>query len=282
MACNLSQTWSSDFCEQEEYITNVINLLEDIWTKNRTITLYQTTEPTEEEFLAAWIEQTGDSGPIPVGAKLQWYNPDLELVENTYSATNDIGSDVSSHSIFPVSTRNETVYWNLISSQRLSADAANITFNSIPQTYRHIYALISLRSSQAAVSSTLNVNINAGAGADHYLSGIGWTGTTPALLYNSSGSVGFNVVTTIPAATSAQFLSVTGFLLFANYRMETISRSMSGRVQAITGSPPTTAQAQYEVFGGFRNITAAMTSLVISSGSGNLKAGSRVTLYGIR
>jgi hypothetical protein len=159
---------------------------------------------------------------------------------------------------------------------KLGADAASIDTGAagIASGYSALRILVYARSAAAANNDTLKVVLNADTGNNYYSGGnYGGNGsgtwTSNGIAYLTEGSV------LIGDSRGANRFSVYELSLpdyaGSNYK------ALSG-----TGlSPRTTTETVSVAFGGIWLSTAAISRLAISALAGNLKAGSRLIIYGL-
>jgi hypothetical protein len=168
--------------------------------------------------------------------------------------------------------------YELIESQILGSAQASVVFSSLG-TYSSTYKHLQLRSVSRVTGAfgtvddlmTLN-GITTNSYASHYLLGNGSVVSSGAstsranmITYNSSSGAssasnvfGVNVVDLLDAFSSSKNTTIRG--LAGNYGSNTF----------------------VDIYSGLFNNTASITSVTITSGSGNFIAGSRFSLYGIK
>lgn len=159
------------------------------------------------------------------------------------------------------------------------SSTANVTFNSIPQTYTHLQVRILARTLTASASEPMylyNLNNNSGStgSAVHYLTGNGTSVIAGSLTAQYSAFVG-----TVPAASSTSNtfgVTILDILDYTNTNKNKTLRSLggfdangSGQVEFISNLPVTLPG------------TAAVSTLTFAT-SGNMTAGSSFALYGIK
>ena len=150
-----------------------------------------------------------------------------------------------------------------------SASVASLSFTSIPATFTDLVLVMSLRSTSTNNYGSVLFNSSS-------------TGYTRKILYGdgssvfSTGPTGYESLTINPS-------NATGST-FANYQMYIPnyagSNNKSFSVDAVTENNGTTAQAIFHA-GVWAN-SAAITSLTITSGVGNIEQYSTAYLYGIK
>jgi hypothetical protein len=199
----------------------------------------------------------------------------------------DIGVDPTDDVLYWVSngqvfTSGDFARFQLVEDQTLLADAATVTFSSVPSTFRHLRMEILARSSRAGSDSDqIGVRFNGDSAANYDIIGIYgfFTDVTARVTQNIGTTYGDGGV--IPAATSNN----------AN-----MPSAVAVQIPHYTG---TTFHKSFQAGGGFADnavgnswiqhatstwrSTAAITSITLGLyvGAGNFKAGSRFTLYAL-
>lgn len=158
--------------------------------------------------------------------------------------------------------------WTLIEQKSLSSSTASVTFSSIPQTYKTLKVVMSLRGSSGGVVDGLLISFNGTqATSARRLFGNGSTATSDTSNEYSAVNGG--------GSTSNTFTS-TEFTL-PNYTSSTnkaFSTEYAHENNATTAYPGMAA--------GLSSVTAAITSLTMShSGANSFVSGSTFTLYGL-
>lgn len=166
----------------------------------------------------------------------------------------------------------------LITDTTLGADTANFDFTSIPGTYKHLWLVGDLRSTEAAIQTLVGVRFNNDSGANyqsmfHYAiasaDGQDATGTTTgtkALVAYTSG------------ANASANHSGAFELLIPNYAGTTFHKAMRAQT-AFTrdaGNDPAITDGS-----GIWMSASAVTRVTVFPNSGSWKAASRLSLYGI-
>ena len=164
-----------------------------------------------------------------------------------------------------------------IATTYLEADAASVTFTSIPATYEHLQVRCSTRATVAAAGSAFEIEFNgsvgtaysthAMAGATSSVYGLGLTGEGYWRLFD--GTHGTSVVAGEYAA-----LIVDVF--------DYVNSNKNTTAQALYCDSVTLAGNQRVTFGsGLWDDTAAITQIKFTPSSGSLVRGSEFTLYGL-
>ncbi len=162
----------------------------------------------------------------------------------------------------------ETVY--------LEADAASVTFSSIPATYEHLqlrYSLRSTRSTQAYDNIYVRFNGDTGTNySGHYLLGYA---TTKAAGGTTSQSNTWTYRASAGTAVSAQY---------GVGRMDIYDYQNTNKNTAFTGIGGTNGSYnEIGMFEGLWDSTAAVTSILLyPTATTNWVRGSEFTLYGLK
>jgi len=87
--------WAVPYMEQALLVQKMSEEVVKLEKSRKTVLLRQFFTPTKAEWEDAWLSQTTLPLPIPVGAKLIWYNTERSLAKR-YTVTNDTGNGASS------------------------------------------------------------------------------------------------------------------------------------------------------------------------------------------
>ena len=155
-----------------------------------------------------------------------------------------------------------------IATNTLTSAQSSITFSSFTG-----YTHLQLRSMCFAVNDDENLYIrfNSDSGSNyarHYLEGNGATASASATAPDTGG-----VFSNTSNGTSP-YVAVCDILDYANTNKNTTIRALSGRDKNGSGSIALRSSLWLN--------TAAVTSITILAGSGNLSSGSQFALYGIK
>jgi hypothetical protein len=88
--------WPQSLAEQTVFIDQMQKRLDEVQAARNPIIVHSFSEPTQDDWEAAWIQKSGALPPIPVGTKLTWYDLKsgrMRLYTTTYDLQN--GSDSS-------------------------------------------------------------------------------------------------------------------------------------------------------------------------------------------
>jgi len=162
----------------------------------------------------------------------------------------------------------------LIESQVLGVAAASVTFSAIPQTYKHLKIFVSARSAAAAAYDSGYARFNGDAGAN-YLYGAHQGGSAHTVSI-SSGQTQAGIFAATGNGSTADLYGGSEITLF-DY-----TGANKKTVMALKWESHTTSEAYlYETLVAWAD-TDAITSILMWANGGNLMAGSRFDLYGIK
>lgn len=151
-----------------------------------------------------------------------------------------------------------------------SAGAANITFNNIPSTYKHLQLrIMSFGSAEAAQG--LNTRYNGDTNSNYssyWLYGNGSTVITSGTTNDNIQYFGFNLYSSFPT------ISVIDILDYANANKYKTMRCISGNDRNGAGT--------VWLFDGAWRSNSAITSITITPNSGNFNQNSQFILYGVK
>jgi hypothetical protein len=158
----------------------------------------------------------------------------------------------------------------LIETKTLTSAQSNITFNSIPQNFTDLYVLLSLRGDSAGNGGHVQMNLN---GSTSNLSSrwLGGSGSSVGGYTSTTGTVGNFQGSNTTANTFGNHS-----IYISNYASSTNKSASFDSVEENNGT-----QA-YATIGAFLwSNSAGITSLLIKHETGNMVAGSTISLYGI-
>jgi hypothetical protein len=166
--------------------------------------------------------------------------------------------------------------YELISTTVLTSTSANITFSSIPSTYKHLQLRNVVRSTgnnEDNYRMTFN-GVGGTAYADHFLSGDGASVV-------SSGATNMAFVRILFASAysgspSAQFAS--SVIDIVDYASTTKNKTVKG----LSGEIYSGQRTRATLFSGLWNNTSAISSITLVPGADSFQIGSRFSLYGIK
>ena len=157
-----------------------------------------------------------------------------------------------------------------ISTTYLEADAASVTFSSIPSTFEHLQLRCSIRTTGTARNSA-NLQFNGDTGSNYASHRMHATGSSASAARWSGLTYMLGVVGTGGNSSSSDYSGVVIDILdYANTNKNTTVQFMS----YAAGAPDSFFQS------GLWVATAAVSSILMNP-SNNLMRGSEFTLYGL-
>jgi hypothetical protein len=166
-----------------------------------------------------------------------------------------------------------------ISETVLSASAANVTFNNIPQGFRHLVVMSSARTDRAAENDTISIRANGDSGSNYdFQQVVGSSATASASTIR--GTTGFLAGNTEAANSRANTFAPMIAWIF-DYTINTQDKYCIGLSGPIGNLSADADLSIHLVLGHWRNLNV-ITSLVLVPLTGpNFVSGSRFQLYGI-
>ena len=163
------------------------------------------------------------------------------------------------------------ITYEVIASQTVSSSVTTITFSSIPQTYTDLRAVLTNRPSSLPQNPQWRLNNDSGTNYTRLMYFANGAGTYGVNTSFSTDSV-FNSYGTYATNASLQTLDIF------DYTATNHDKGMLYEVSSLTTTPTgNTARGTATWFS-----TAAVTSLVLSTNTGNFNTGTVVALYGIK
>jgi hypothetical protein len=165
-----------------------------------------------------------------------------------------------------------TATYDKIATTTLGSAAASYTFSTIPGTYTDLVMVASFTSANDGTALQFRFNSDSGSNySNTFLEGSGSSATSSRESNQTAIQISFNVGNN-STNPSASIISIN------NYSNSTTNKTLLARWNSATGGTyPGTAAA----VGLWRN-TAAITSIEVFLGSGNINSGATFTLYGIK
>jgi len=167
--------------------------------------------------------------------------------------------------------------YELISTQVLTANAASVTFSSIPQEYRHLQLRWVARSSHSSVDR-FNLRLNGNTGSNYAWHGLFGNGSAVS---SSTGFFPTDLIQVFRQVSNRASVYSTGVIDITDYSSTSKNTITLGLSDSTDRDGGTSTQG-VELASGLFLSTAAVTSLQAFTGLGNFVTGSRFSLYGIR
>jgi len=216
------------------------------------------------------VGQIGDAGPTGApGPAGQWYegagapSSGLGINNDMYLDTSGPGSGLGLQKIAEV---------------LLGADAASVSFSSIPQTYRHLWAIVYGRVTEASTDDYVYCQFNGDTGANYDRQHVLISNNTTSFLSEYAQTrIRLGDLSGANASRAGQAgMSESLIPHYAGTTFEKVVMS-SSFLSFGTSSPGNTVVLPG---GGWRS-TAAINQITFLPAANNFKAGSLFTLYGI-
>jgi hypothetical protein len=169
-----------------------------------------------------------------------------------------------------------TDFYQIATTTVGSGGAADITFNSIPQTYTHLQIRGISRDARAATINSINIRFNSDSGLNYSLHALTGDGSSATSFAQTSQSLAY-IANSAGASAGANIFSATvaDILDYANTNKFKTLRSLTG--VDLNGSGETILWS-----GNWRS-TSAITSISLTpNGSANFAQYSSFALYGIK
>lgn len=161
----------------------------------------------------------------------------------------------------------------------LGADTATIDMTSIPATFLHLLVVGQVRSTVAAVNDSLLMLINNDVGTNYDQQKLAGDNATASVASQAAqGSA--NVAPINGASATAAFFS-SFFILIPSYAGVTANKNWLSLGGAIDQTPTTTNWGIRVWQGSWKTAATAINRLTFKTSASNLKAASRITLYGL-
>lgn len=168
--------------------------------------------------------------------------------------------------------------YELISTQLLSSNTASVTFTGIASTYKHLQLRIAARATSTGNATALFMRFNGISGTSYathssYASG-GGSGTV-----YSEGFANLDAFYRLQIPDDGLAANAFGGLL-----IDVLDYSATTKNKTIKALTTYSASGVYRVAlaSGLFSSTSAVSSLSLTPGAGQLKSGSRFSLYGIK
>lgn len=161
-----------------------------------------------------------------------------------------------------------------IATTTLGSDQASYTFSSIPATYTDLILIVNMQSTYSGdAGNGARLQFNGDTGSNYSDTNLRGNGSSASSYRQSSvSSIQFGLLPSSGGGTPAGTLGV-GIAQIMNYANTTTYKTVLGRTN--------NSFAFIEASAGLWRSTSAINSITYF-GDGNIKAGSSLTLYGIK
>jgi hypothetical protein len=160
--------------------------------------------------------------------------------------------------------------YDLLETISLSSSAASVEFTNLAatygSTYKHLQVRFTCRAASSFTTNGLYSRLNSDSGTNyngHYL-----IGTGSSVVSGSTGNVNYALTGIISAATAG-----------ANDLLDSFSSSKNKTFRTLSG---VLSDTRIDLHSALWRNTDAVTTWTILAESGNLVAGTRISLYGIK
>lgn len=166
-----------------------------------------------------------------------------------------------------------------IATQTADGTSTTLTFSSIPSTYDHLVLRGSARSTAATTYTSFSIRFNSDTGSNYYGGGIYFESSVNGGSASASGSLTFGGIMYIPGANSSTNTFSANEITIFNYKTSSYKKTSGG----LSASPSATGANDSGIGygGGIWNSTSAITTITLTTSSGNFANGSTFRLYGI-
>lgn len=165
----------------------------------------------------------------------------------------------------------------MIANSTLGADAANIDFQSIPSHYAHLMLECYLRSDTAAAAQTVMYRLNNDSAGNYDYQFV--AGSAAVASAGETFASGVARIGTMPANTAGANLFCAVTAVFPHYA--NTANNKAAESQSAHKSGTASGNLESSAWASFWRSNSAINRITILGGAGNLKSGSRVTLYGL-
>jgi hypothetical protein len=162
-----------------------------------------------------------------------------------------------------------------IETQILGSNTSSVTFSSIPSTYKHLQLRIAARATSTGNATALFLRFNGVSGTSYATHTLYGTGSSIV----AEGFTSLDAFYRMPIPDDGLATGVFGSLCIdvLDYALTTKNKT----IRDLSGYIGSGVNNVSLVSGGFSS-TSAISSLSLTPGAGQLKTGSRFSLYGIK
>lgn len=168
----------------------------------------------------------------------------------------------------------------LIASNTLGSAVSTVTFSSIPSVYSSLMLNILGSVSGATADADCKINFNSDTGANYTAGGFWWaTGDPPTGVHEGFTNAQTSVTAAfqLPGTTYNGNRAAVASIVIPGYSNTTFRKGLVGNNFGTDGGTSWQARQNY----GWWSSTSAISTILLTSGSGNFSTGSMFSLYGM-
>jgi hypothetical protein len=282
----IEHDWPLDYQSQLDYMEELLGLLQDVDLQSAVVGVYQATEPNAAELTAVWDNYVNNLLPIPVGARILWWDSSRGVLDQAYMPTNDIGETATSQTLRALFPKVRTLDIEVIFSE-VAQDvdmATPLGPNPLPTTFSHIWGLTLLRTTLAATNAILYWRGQSSA-ASYYLEVVAFRGSLAAPTEARIDAITAWVQAAAdygPGDTSERNSYALSMVLFAGYQKADDYTFLEVRAAFTSAAPVAAVSRDLSVCFGIYNGPGPLTTVNVNTNAALLKRGSKVLLYGLK
>jgi len=282
-----TQTWPTEYKDQVAYMKNLLAFTQTQDANSGVCGLAQATSPTSGELLAAWQTYIGDNRAVPPGAKIQWWDTVRGVLDQIWTATNDVGGVGSTANLYPASPKKKTLDIGVIAAGTLQTAAAIslISLAGASANWSHLMTSIQVRWS-AIVTVAGGIKTQSAA-AVAYNERITITGGVAGRTSIGQDAQFMLTPAPVPGNTDQPFLSQfsKAWMPYVfNAIMDKIAFGVAAIVTQSAALPLATGSRFAVLSGGSINDVSALTAVSFASTATvpTCEVGSNYCIYGLR
>lgn len=282
-----TQTWPTEYKDQVAYMKNLLAFTQTQDANSGVCGLAQSTSPTSGELLAAWQTYIGDNRAVPPGAKIQWWDTVRGVLDQVWTATNDVGGVGSTANLYPMSPKKKTLDIGVIAAATLQTAAAIslISLAGASANWSHLMIGIQMRwSAIAVIAGGLKTQSAAAVAYNERISVVGGVAGRTALGQDAQ----FMLTPTSVAGNTEQAFCSTFQKAWMPYVFNTIMDKIAFGISAVltqTAALPIVSAGRIAILsGGSINDVSALTALTWAATATVplCNVGSNYCIYGLR
>lgn len=157
-----------------------------------------------------------------------------------------------------------------------TGSSTTITFSSIPSTYQHLQLRIMSRTTDNATTDSFSIRLNGDSGSNYAHHSLRGTGSS-AVAYGSASQTQINEGINFGATTAANIMAVS-IVDIHDYKSTTKNKT----VRMFSGRDDNGTLGTLRLSSGLWMNTSVVTSITITSATGNFTTSSTFALYGFK